>query len=309
MEFRAKDFVRVDPGLLFSVVADGLEESKVLCFLRYVCNAGRWRKVSTDTANAYLKVYQPEFLHFSETLDASLHAVDVADVQQHFRPQDGLRRLLNSAPADGVVRDLHRLCDLLQSQQLDLDHFGVTGSVLVGMQNHASDIDLVCYDRETFHRARHVIQAMIAQDSCQALNDQDWLSAYQRRACDFALDDYIWHEQRKYNKAIFNQRKFDLSLMAQETAASGECFRKLGAVRLVAEVSNDEYGFDYPAVFGLRHPDVAQVVCFTATYVGQARSGEMVEVAGQLEADDTGLQRVVVGSNREAIGEFIRVIR
>jgi predicted nucleotidyltransferase len=37
-------------------------------------------------------------------------------------------------------------------------------------------------------------------------------------------------------------------------------------------------------------------------------TGETVEVAGQLEVDDQGMQRIVVGSNREALGEFIRVL-
>jgi len=176
------------------------------------------------------------------------------------------------------------------------------------MQNHASDIDLVCYQRESFHQARNIIQALIAEDRCQALNDADWLSAYQRRACDFALDEYIWHEQRKYNKAIINQRKFDLSLLMVDQPTYG-CFRKLGFQRIEAEVIDDRQGFDYPARFGINHPEVNSVVCFTATYTGQAKTGEHIVTAGQLEIDEFGGKRIVVGSNREAIGEFIRVLR
>ena len=308
-EFRAKDFVQTEHGLVFAVVSDGLEHGKVLCFLRYIYREGQWQKVDTDTANTLLKKNHPEFLYFSEALDALLHAVDASAVKQHFQPQLVLQELLALDSSEPVIEDMQKLCHLLKANQLDLTQFGVTGSILVGMQNHASDIDLVCYQREAFHQARHVIQAMIAQDKCQALNDQDWLSAYQRRACDFALDDYIWHEQRKYNKAIFNQRKFDLSLIAAKPKSSVSRFQKQGAIHLIAEVSDDHYAFDYPAILEIKHLDIAEVVCFTATYAGQAKIGETIEVAGQLEVDDNGCRRIVVGSNREAIGEFIRVVR
>lgn len=309
MAYQAKDFIQVRQGLLFAVVADGVEQGKVLCFLRYACFNGLWRKVNTDEANAFLKRHQPEFLHYSSRLDTHLHAVSVSLITRHYRPGIALNRLLRQDAEDAVIRDLQGLCGLLEVNQIDLNHFGVTGSILVGMQNHASDMDLVCYHRDTFHQTRHIIQALIAKDQCQVLNEDDWLSSYQRRACDFALDDYIWHEQRKYNKAIFNQRKFDLSLSAPKATHNFRQFRKAGFVRIQADVIDDSLGFDYPAQFGLAHPEIQSVLCFTATYTGQAKVGERIDVAGQLETDDLGLQRIVVGSSREAIGEYIRVLR
>lgn len=307
--YQAKDFIETREGLIFAVVANGLEEDKALCFLRYVHTEGRWRKVDTEQANDFLGLHYPQYRHFSTVLDAHLHAVPVADIECHYQPRKVLRGLLEGEASDAVLTDLQHLCGLLSGMGLDLDQVGVTGSLLVGLQNHASDIDLVCYDRSQFHRARNIVQGLIAEDRCQALNDDDWLSAYQRRACDFALDDYIWHEQRKYNKAMINQRKFDLSLTIAAPDQAEQCYRKLGQIKIEVEVEDDEYGFDYPARFSLKHPDIDSIVCFTATYCGQAKAGEWVTVAGQLEIDQDGRRRIVVGSNREAIGEFIKVIR
>ncbi|MDD2758824.1 MAG: hypothetical protein PHH11_00875 [Methylomonas sp.] len=309
MTYRAKDFIEAEQGLLFAVVADGREQGRVRCFLRYAHLGGQWQKLSTDNANAYLHRLYPHFLYYSPALDSHLHAVEEDRVVRHFQPRAVLRELLQQDTLDPVIRDLQALCELLCAYGVDIEHFGVTGSILIGMQNHNSDIDLVCYDRAAFHQARNIIQALIAKDQCQALNDADWLSAYRRRACDFALDDYIWHEERKYNKAIFNRRKFDLSLLAPAQAQNEASFRKEGYVRLQVEVVDDYYGFDYPAEFAVHHPQIDSVVCFTATYTGQAKAGERVEVAGQLEIDDSGRRRIVVGSSREAIGEYIRVLR
>lgn len=307
--FHAKDFIETAEGLIFAVVAEGLEADKVLCFLRYVLSEGRWRKLDTEQANTLLDRNFPRYRHFSALLDAHLHAVPAADIVRHYQPRKVLQGLLASDPSDAVLTDLQRLCGLLGDNGLALEQFGVTGSLLVGLQNHASDIDLVCYERQVFHRARNIVQGLIAKDHCQALNDSDWLEAYRRRACDFALDDYIWHEQRKYNKAMINQRKFDLTLVVPATVHAGRHYRKLGFVCIEAEISDDVYGFDYPARFSIKHPEIESVVCFTATYFGQALKGEWVRVAGQLEIDSAGRQRIVVGSNREAIGEFIKVLR
>ncbi|MGR8932043.1 MAG: hypothetical protein ACU836_15535 [Gammaproteobacteria bacterium] len=309
MNYQAKDFIETEQGLLFAVVADGQEQGKALCFLRYAFLGGQWQKLATDNANAFLHRRYPEFLHYSDILDTYLHAVDADQIVRHYQPKTVFQQLLREQTTDPVLLDLQALCGLLEANHSNLDHFGITGSVLVGMQNHSSDLDLICYDRETFHQTRSVIQALIVKDLCQTLNDDDWLSAYRRRACDFALDEYIWHEQRKYNKAIFNQRKFDLSLLASVPALDDRCFQKGGFVRIQTEVTDDYYGFDYPAEFSVSHPEIDCVVCFTATYVGQAKIGEFIEVAGQLEVDDQGQRRIVVGSNREAIGEYIRVLR
>lgn len=306
---RAKDFIETGEGLLFAVVANGLEAGKVLCFLRYARIDGVWRKLPTDSANSLLRDHYPQYLHHSMVIDAALHAVERERIVCHYRPTEVLRQLLREAAPDAVVGDLQKLCGLLRDGGLDMEHFGVTGSLLPGLQNHASDIDLVCYRRDSFHRARNLVQALIAGDRCQALNDDDWLSAYRRRACDFAFDEYVWHEQRKYNKAIINQRKFDLSLLVDGIELPRQHFRKLGFAQIEARVVDDQYGYDYPARFELDHAEVTAVVCFTATYTGQAQIGERIVIAGQIEVDAQEGKRIVVGSNREAIGEFIRVLR
>jgi len=286
-----------------------VETGKIRCFLRYLAVNGQWRKVATAEANQYLATHHPHYLFASPQLDAPLHAVDEDEVVKHYAPRVRLQTLLHSPATDPVLSDLQQLCRLLQDDGLQLDKIGVTGSILLDLQNHGSDIDLVCYDRSVFQQLRNRVQALIARNKCQAMHNNDWLEAFQRRACELSLDEYIWHEQRKFNKAIINQRKFDLSLAAGSGQSSGKAFKKLGQIVLEAEVSDDRYGYDYPAEFVINHPEISSVVSFTATYTGQAQLGERIRAAGQLEVDEQGIQRVVVGSNREAQGQYIKVIQ
>ena len=307
--FYTKDFIETAEGLCFAVVANGLEDGKVLCFLRYVKTEQTWQKTATEQANAFLKEHYPVYLHYSPNLDAHLHAVAVNSIVTHYRPRQRLQEIFAATKRDAIEQDLYELCQLLAQQGVDLAQVGVTGSILPCLQNPSSDIDLVCYERDVFHQCRAVTRELIALRRLHALNEQDWLASYERRSCALNYGDYVWHERRKGNKAIINNRKFDLSFVAQTPVLEKSHFQKQGAIIVCSRVVDDVLGFDYPAEFKLDHKHFSSVVSFSATYTGQVVKGEMVEISGLIEASDCGTKRLVVGSSREASGEYIKVIR
>ncbi len=306
--FFAKDFIETAEGLIFAVVGQGLEGDKALCFLRYVLEFSAWKKVGTEQANHLLQQQYPDYLYYSPVLDAHLHAVPVGRIVRHHQPKYRLQQVMQANLHDAVERDLFQLCALFEQHGLDLAQTGVTGSILVGAQNQGSDIDLVCYSRDIFHQCRAITRKLIEQGYLNALNGQDWRQSYQRRSCDLSFDDYVWHERRKCNKAVINGRKFDLNFI--DCCASSEAvnYQKGEAITLQCRVVDDTHGFDYPAEFKIDHEEIGSIVSFTATYTGQAVSGEMVEVSGVLEQSEQGVKRIVVGSSREAHGEYIKVI-
>lgn len=306
--FIAKDFIETAEGLVFAVVEQGLEDGKALCFLRYVLEPSGWKKVGTEQANHLLQQQYPDYLHYSPVLDAYLHAVDVGRIIRHHQPRQRLQQIMQDPLHDAVERDLFLLCELFGRHGLDLAQAGVTGSVLIGVQNPDSDIDLVCYGREIFHRSRAIARKLTEQGHLQVLNDRDWRQSFDRRSCALSFDDYVWHERRKGNKAVINGRKFDLNFIDCCASPETMTYQKCGAITVQCRVIDDTRAFDYPAEFKINHDEIDSVVSFTATYTGQAVSGEMIEVSGVLERSEQGVQRIVVGSSREAHGEYIKVI-
>lgn len=305
--FVAKDFIETYEGWLFAVVSSLRETDKILCFLRYVPNQGQWKKLDTHAANRWLVLHSSRYLHYSRLLDARLHAVPVTHVAIHYQPRKRLAELLSAPGRDQVERDCQQFCALLAEQGVDLSKAGVTGSLLPGIQRPESDIDLVFYHRETFHRARGAVRALLRQGACQELAEKDWQESFRRRGCALNLSEYVWHEQRKYNKTLFHERKIDFSLVTPDPLPSGDC-RKLGLTRVAARVTEDLRAFDYPAEYAIDHDEIDAVLSYTATYQGQAVSGEQIEVKGQLEQIAGGGKRLIVGSTREAEGEYIRVV-
>ncbi|MEC4748970.1 hypothetical protein [Methylomicrobium sp. Wu6] len=306
--FFPKDFIETAEGLLFAVVNPGLEQGKALCFLRYVKDGGEWRKQATAEANAYLRRHHPDYLHYSPVLDAYLHAVEVERIVRCHQPRHRLRHIMQSHDHDPIERDVVALGVLLMQQGVDLDTVGITGSILVGAQKDSSDIDLVSYGRGSFHHCRAGVRTLIEQNHLQDLADSDWRESYQRRNCSLSYDEYVRHEKRKFNKALVNGRKFDLSLIEQEEPGRKAVYQKLGPITLICRIADDTRAFDYPSVYRIDHDSIAAIVCFTATYAGQAFNGERVEVSGMLEQNAQGVQQIVVGSSREAHGEHIKVI-
>jgi uncharacterized protein len=308
-----KDFIETAEGLGFAVVQSGAErcgvEEKVLCFLRYVkAEDNQWRKVSTEEANAYLNSHYPAYLHRSAILDADLHAVAVKRIIRHHQPKQRLQHIMQVRQHDKVEQDVYELCRLLQQYGLDLSQAGVTGSVLIGAQRTTSDIDLVFYGREVFHKARAITAELVGKHQLDDLDDNSWQEAYVRRSCTLSMPEYVWHGRRKFNNGLINGRKFDLSFVDDELHPEACNYRKLGAITIRCEITDDTYSFDYPALYSINYQNINTVVCFIATYTGQAVIGETVEISGLLEQAEDGSKRIVVGSSREAPGEYIKVI-
>ncbi len=310
MHFLPRDFIATTEGLTFAVVAEGIEAGRVPCFLRYVVSGRGVRKLNTREANDFLRERHPDLLFHSETRDVQMHGVPWDRVARHFRPRDRVRELLDGQGKRDTFEDrVVRLIQLLQESRLPVSETGVTGSVLVGTHNAHSDIDLVVYDAESFHRARRAICELTRRGVVSALTPAMWRAAYRRRGCSLTFDEYLWHELRKSNKLVFEGTKVDLNLVRPDREPGLVRWRKCGDSRIRARVLDDRQAFDYPSRWQVEHDQVDEVVSFTATFTGQAQVGELIEVAGLLEESADGIRRLVVGTSREATGQYIKVIR
>ncbi|MCF6204864.1 MAG: HAD-IA family hydrolase [Methylococcaceae bacterium] len=308
--YLAKDFIETSEGLVFAVVESGEENGKVLCFLRYFRNNENWEKLNTAQANLLLRKNYPEYYYYSKIKQAHCHAVALDKVDKHHKPRKRLKKILANLVINDVVEsDVVKICSLFNENGLDLEQLGVTGSILIGAQKSSSDIDLVFYSRKTFNHARDITKKLILNGDCFDLNERQWLESFDRRSCELSYKEYTWHEKRKFNKAIINQRKIDFNFVSKVLrSVTTKKYKKIEKVQLKVQIIDDTLAFDYPAEFSIRHPQISSIVSYTATYTGQAKVGEWVVVAGILEQDNKGVKRIVVGSSREAEGEYIKVI-
>jgi predicted nucleotidyltransferase len=306
--FLPRDYVEAPAGLLFAVVAHGLEADRVLAFLRYVRDRESWRKVATNEAHALLRSDHPQYLFHSTQRDVLLHGVPLQRIVRHYSPRARLAELLRQGGGDPIEEHVRHAARLLGDPASTAHDMGVTGSVLIGAQQASSDIDLVMYDLTQFHRARERLRAACQEGLLQPLDEAAWRETYRRRGCSLTFPQYVWHERRKWNKCLLAGTKVDLSCVTVEPTWSAQRGCKLQRRNLRTTVIDDQDAFAYPARYLVQHSEVDEIVAYNPTYTGQAMTGEKVEAAGWLEQLADNRCRLLVGTSREAEGEYIRVI-
>jgi predicted nucleotidyltransferase len=305
MIFLPRDFIETGEGLLFAVVDAVIEDGKALCFLRY----GPAGKLSTAAANYLLHDSFPQYLHHSLRLNADLHAVPVECILKHHQPRKRVQALLAQCSKDGIERKLISLVKSLMEAGLPVECLGVTGSLLIGRQSSTSDIDVVVYGSDYFFQALARVRELKKTGLLADLDELAWKDAYSRRGCELSFEEYLWHERRKGNMGLIDGTKFDLALIVEDAIAEPPIdWHKAGPATIQAKVLDDSRSFEQPARYLIEHADIDEILSFTQTYTGQARMGETIQAAGQVEMASDGHKRLVVGSSREALGEFIRVI-
>ncbi len=296
---RLRDFVEDRDGWLYAVAAYDNGE-RAGCVLRYVPDSAgdrvrrgtgeRYRKLDFPEAYARIAAEKPGYLDL-------LHRIPLDEIAAVHKPEEVFPAVLSR---DERVR---RLADALE---LAPGSAGCTGSLLVGLEGPASDIDLVVYG-QTWYRTQMLLPQAIRAGLVDDLSEELWQRVYAKRRPELTYEAFRLHEARKWNRGQIGGTYFDLLFSRDYAAIDPVPIPKgpvLGRAAIEAIVTDASLAYDVPAVYVVDHPDVSRVLSFTHTYAGQALRGETIEAKGVLEAhgDEHWL---VVGTSREPVGEYI----
>ena len=296
---RLRDFVMTKDGCLYAV--SGYEnDSSAECVLRYVPtpdgdrtapSGTRYKKYDFADAFAWVKEHRPEYLDL-------VHRVPLSDIVRVLKPEE---------EAAGIAAKNPRVARLFSHFDLPPMSYGCTGSLLAGLENSASDIDMVVYGSAWF-LAREQLMAAVKAGKIPAMSEEMWQKVYRKRVPDISFDEFVLHESRKFNRGEFEGTYFDLlysrgydNLHSVPPITLGE---KTGVITIEAKVTDASLAFDSPGIYKVDHEEIDMVLSFTHTYCGQCFTGETLEAKGVVEehGDQTWL---IVGTTREAHGEYI----
>lgn len=295
---RLRDFIEDKDGWLYAVSTYDNTDS-IGCVLRYVpdeqgerihASGRRYTKYDFEEAYALIAKKKPQYAGL-------LHQVPYAEVKRVLKPDQEIGR---------IAREYPRVQKLLDLFCLPKGTIGCTGSLLCGLANEGSDIDMVVYGKHWFAAQRLVAQG-IRDGQVEELSPDMWRKVYDKRKPEIPYDQFVLHEQRKYNRGQIEGTYFDIlytrSYDEIKSAPSGKG-TVLGKMTIEATVEDSSLAFDNPAIYEVRHESVSRVLSFTHTYSGQALAGETIEACGVLEQH--GSERwLIVGTTREARGEYI----
>lgn len=296
---RLRDFIEDNDGWLYAVSTYDNGNS-VGCVLRYVpdvngervhASGRRYTKYDFEEAYALVAEKKPQYA-------ALLHRVPFCDVKQVLKPDLAI---------DRIAKDNPRVQKLLDLFRLPKGTVGCTGSLLCGLANEGSDIDMVVYGKHWF-AAQNLVKQGVQDGIVEGLSPEMWKRVYDKRRPEIPYDQFVLHEERKWNRGQIEGTYFDIlytrSYDEIKSAPSGGKGTVLGKLTIVAKVKNASLAFDNPAIYEVEHESVSWVLSFTHTYSGQAIAGETIEACGVLEQHGSELW-LIIGTTREARGEYI----
>ncbi len=308
---RLRDFIVTDNDWIFA--ASGYDHTGgVQTVLRYIpdqegdreMGGVRYRKLDFDESGEFLEKNHASW-KFRLPEDA---------ISKVLRSNERITALVKEDPRVAVI------VDVLKSAGIPIDKMGVTGSMLPGLQIEGSDIDFVVYGRYWFLARDAILQEISRNRSRGSDRDRDsdkleitevseamWHQIYDKRVPEISFEEFLAHELRKGNRGMVGGTYFDLLFVRDwdQLPVTQERGTDLRRCTLTARVLSADFAFDSPAVYEIDHPVVSKILCYTHTYAGQALAGEVVEARGMME-DVRGQKRLVVGTSREPVGEWMR---
>ncbi len=336
MDAMLRDFLVTGLGA-FSVISYVHPPDGALALLRYVrdpegdrirwATGERYRKVDFEESFEILERERPGYVREVRG-DFPDQVVPWEDVKEHLRPTDRLEDIATEGPSDELEElALDVVEELSEDSGVPFSRFGVTGSLLLGVHDpSSSDLDLVVVGTEEFLAVRDVVLRIqevgeSRTGNLRPLTLDEWRFVYERRKPELDFETFVRHEMRKGNRIVAGDRVCDVLLVRDSSEVKEEKlerFKTLGRAELVCRILDDSRAFDYPAVWEVevleasedRWYEIREIRSYSHTYVGQAFRDEVVEVRCKVDRSlETGEPVGIVGSTREARGEWIRVVK
>ncbi|MEU9706775.1 hypothetical protein [Streptomyces sp. NPDC047981] len=307
---RDRDYLLDRHGIVFKVIGDVHPPTHYLGYVKYYPDDkgdrqlfGRTYRQNTVVSKAFgILADRPECYLYSDTIGCVITGVPRQDVTRHYSCRHALA-VLHQAPEllgdTAVARDLKAVIDRV----VDLgatDLLGVTGSFLVGCFNAHSDIDLVCYGPRGYEAARALFSA---RDLIRPYEGDALARLYLRRAkymTGSSFDVLMRQETRKLQGLTAGA---DAHINCEPLRDDGDTTftdvttKEVGAISVVATITDDVQGLATPALYGIGvdtvihstvdDPEVfarriTHMRSYLGAYTGAFRTGDTVYLSGRL---------------------------
>ena len=311
MRPREGDFIESIEGLIFDVKGLVHPPDRVIAFIRYFPDEKGSRK---RQGTNYSKVYSlserfqllsekfPEYIVYDSTFDAKLCEVPIRKVKHQYRPAEKLEELRgNLQYLDELERKASEFADIMEtSANIPSEKVGVSGSIMVGLHNWKSDIDLIVYGVKNCRKVYSTMGNLLGekQGPFKAYTHRDLRTLFDFRLKDtmMSYEDFVRAESRKVLQGKFMQTEYFIRFV-KDWSEIGEKYGdvryvNVGYARVEATVVDDSESIFTPCVYkisdarvleGPQTKPLKEIASFRGRFCEQARKGEVVIAQGKVE--------------------------
>jgi predicted nucleotidyltransferase len=298
-------YIETIDGLLFSVKGLHHPDGLVIAYLRYIPDPNgdrerdsrRYRRVY-DLGETYefLKEHFPQYLNPIERKDLTLQSVPVELISRVYSPAERLLELIEDPASDLEVLTAKFVSALSSESHVRLEEFGVSGSLLIGLDGPNSDVDVVVYGLDAGREAYEALRRLReSPEWIRPYDSETVMGVVSSRWGDTGIDleKYIPREVGKVLHGLVDDREYFVRLVLKPWEYERERgSRPLG--RAVLRTTMDESGYSIftPCTYQVedcsyvdqgRKPGVTRLVSYRGKFTEQAEEGDLVEARGTLE--------------------------
>ncbi|MEV7470896.1 hypothetical protein AB0O20_30980 [Streptomyces kronopolitis] len=306
---RDRDYLLDRSGVIFKVIGDIHPGTHWLGYVKYYPDErgdrtlfGRTYRQNTVVSKAFgILADRPECYVYSPAVGCVITGVPREDVVAHYSCRRALTalherpELLDGSP---VSKDLAAIVTWVVDAGAT-DAIGVTGSFLVGVCNARSDIDLVCYGPRGYKAAAELFAE---RSLIRPYEGEAQTRLYIRRAkymVGSSFDALMRQEARKLQGLTSSGAHINCEPLRADgdRTLSGVTAQEVGAISVLARVTDHSEGLATPAVYGIEVDTVigstideaetfarriTQVRSYLGAYTGAFRTGDTVYLSGRL---------------------------
>ena len=312
------DYIETHEGLFFAVKGNRHPKNRIIAYLRYIPSENgdreldgvRYRRLyDLDETTRLIQESYPHYFSLVDWLGISLQTVPRKMIKRYYDPRQRLMSLRNN-PKTSLERSIIWFVEnLSRESEVDFDHFGVSGSVLIGLNVDESDIDLNVYGKNQGIQVYQALRKLriesprISPYSRLTVKDVV-LNRWEDTGLD--LDKLADIETGKILHGIFDERDYFIRLIP-ETYNHSEASWPIRQIKLTATIGDDKEKIFTPCRYKLDTvhsitPEIeympSELISFRGKFTEQVSEGDLVEAKGTLEKVTSNQEvsfRVVLG--------------
>ena len=307
---REGDLIESVDGIVFDVKGLVHPPDRVVAFIRYVPDpTGSRERDETRYSKFYnlskryalLKQKYPQYLVNDPVFNTLLCEVPIEDIKTHYQPAQGLQELRNKNNLDPAETAALRFTEILKEiSGVKWSKLGVSGSILVRLQETASDIDLIVYGTETGYMVAETMKNLFAnKDTPIKAYDLDGLRElfdFRSKDTNVSFEDFVRTDSRKVSHGKFMNKHFFIRFVKDLNEISEQygsiIYKPEGNAKIIATIVDDSESLFTPCTYklanvqtieGKKTEPIEEIVSFRGRFCEQAKSGETVIAEGKLE--------------------------
>jgi uncharacterized protein len=305
--------IETEDGLIFTVKGLLHPPDRVIAYLRYMPDpAGdRWRAgvryrrlYHFEEQVAVLQARYPHYLYDDPVCQLRVQAVPRTQVHAVHDPCAYLADLQAQAatgPPDGIKAHALQLATLLeQAAGVPTGNIGISGSLMLGTQREASDIDLLVYGTAAGRAVQEALIRLLNDPSSPVRRPNPAelaaLHAAHRPDTPLSFDDFCRSQARKVNEGRYQGREYFVRFVKWPTEVEEKYgdrrFQPLGRVTVRMRVTDERDALFTPCSYSVERvifldgapvDNLEKTVSFRGRFSAQVRAGERATAQGSLE--------------------------